>query len=156
MLHLCSIQSDVLRLYHSQVEKPHTSDNLLALSSKMGNKLSFLNMKHRSKYIHTPKNTSRETPLPEQKTPEDIAIDTIIDRFLHNEHINQRFIPDAMERRIYRNTLKMVVAMLRDTVEHAGITVLGHRIQFVMTPLSTIPEGDLPPPLTHFIQTAPP
>jgi hypothetical protein len=71
----------------------------------------------------------------DELTPEEEAINVIVERYIHNEKINNRFIPDVVERRIYRNTLKLIIGIMKDTVENASVDVLGHRVTFTMTPL---------------------
>lgn len=73
----------------------------------------------------------------DELTPEEEAVNVIVERYIHNEKINNRFIPDVVERRIYRNTLKLIIGIMKDTVENASIDVLGHKITFTMTPIQS-------------------
>lgn len=86
---------------------------------------------------------ANETDLPhieDELTPEEEAVNAIVERYIRNEKINNRFIPDAVERRIYRNTLKLIIGIMKDTVENASIDVLGHKVTFTMTPLQNHQE----------------
>jgi hypothetical protein len=67
-------------------------------------------------------------------TAEEEVINSIVERYLKDSRINSKLIPDAVERKIYRNVLKMIVGILKDTVENANIDLLGHRINFSMVP----------------------
>lgn len=91
----------------------------------MGNKFS---LKRRNEVA--PELSPKPTPL----TEEEQAINVVVQRYLQNELINNPFIPDVIERRIYVNVMKLIIGVLKDTVEHANIDILGHRIHFSMSP----------------------
>lgn len=69
------------------------------------------------------------------ETEEDVVIDRIVDRYIANDRMNNRLIPDAIERRIYRNLLKMVLGAMQDTVGHARMEFLGHEVTVTMRPV---------------------
>ena len=68
---------------------------------------------------------------------EEKAINEIVDRYLKDELVNSKFIPDFIEKRLYRNILKLVTGILKDTIENAEIEILGHKITLSMTPIDT-------------------
>lgn len=79
----------------------------------------------------------------ENLSDEEKVINDIVERYLHNNLINCRFIPDVVERKLYRNVLKMIIGILEDTLEKTEIHVLGHKINFSITPISeNIEEED--------------
>jgi hypothetical protein len=65
---------------------------------------------------------------------EEDVIHKIVDRYLANNMINNTVIPDAIERQIYTNILKLAVGLLKDTLEHSHIEILGHKVKFVLVP----------------------
>lgn len=71
----------------------------------------------------------------EQLSEEDLVINMIVDRYLKDEHINNKFIPDVVEKRIYRNILRLITGLAKDTLGHANIQILGHQINFNITPI---------------------
>lgn len=68
---------------------------------------------------------------------EDDAVKAIVDKFLKNDLINNPYIPDFIERRLYANVVKLVLGMLKETVEASNIDILGHRISFTFSPISS-------------------
>ena len=62
------------------------------------------------------------------------VIHKIVDRYLANNMINNTVIPDSIERQIYTNILRLAVGLLKDTLEHTHIEVLGHKVKFVVVP----------------------
>lgn len=71
----------------------------------------------------------------EHLTDEEKAINDIVERYLNNHLVNCKFIPDFIERKMYRNVLKMIMGILEDTIEKTEIRVLGHKINFTITPI---------------------
>lgn len=63
------------------------------------------------------------------------AINAIVNRIMANDNINQRYIPDAVERRMYRNVVKVVIGMAQELTENSSIQVLGHRLSFTLVPI---------------------
>ena len=45
-------------------------------------------------------------------------------------------IPDYLEKRIYRNVAKIVIGLLKDSLENTNIELLGHKIAFSMEPIT--------------------
>ena len=53
--------------------------------------------------------------------------------------INNTVIPDSIERQLYTNILRLAIGILKDTLEHTHVEVLGHKIKFVLEPSGTEP-----------------
>jgi hypothetical protein len=58
------------------------------------------------------------------------VIDDIVNRYLQCEFTNNPLVPDFIERRMYRNVVKLMIGLMKDTLETSQIEVLGHRIGF--------------------------
>lgn len=56
------------------------------------------------------------------------AIRKIVDTFMKNSKINQRFIPDAIERQIYQNVIVLLMAVLEESLKTAQIQFMGHAL----------------------------
>lgn len=61
------------------------------------------------------------------------SIDEYLDELLSDPEINSSFIPDSIEREMYRNTLGCAVALLRRVAQDTSITVLGQTFRIVNT-----------------------
>ncbi len=94
--------------------------------------------------IHTPNHqpskdeqhtNKKQEHKQEELSPEDIVIENLVKRYLQDEHINSKLIPDFIEKKLYRNVLKIITGILKDTVENAEVTVLDHRIKFIIEPI---------------------
>jgi hypothetical protein len=83
------------------------------------------------------------------------AINRLVDQFLANELVNNKFIPDAVERKMYCNVVRMIVGLLKVSVDHASLEVLGHRFVISMTPVvAAAGAGEQGPPLQKNVETA--
>ena len=72
--------------------------------------------------------------------PESHIVHALVERYLKDEHLNSKFIPDFIEKRIYSNMLRVSIGLLKDTLEHTKLEVLGHRITINVTPMENEPE----------------
>lgn len=83
----------------------------------------------------------RSVPPPSPPPPEpprsdaDRAIDAIVERLLNDEHVNQRFIPDALERRVYHAVIGATIGVIREVAANSYVDFLGHRLSFSFEPL---------------------
>lgn len=76
--------------------------------------------------------------------PSGISEDTIrkiVDGFMKNKKINQRYIPDAIERQIYQNVIVLLMALLEESLKTARIQFLGHELTVhIGAPPGEVPE----------------
>lgn len=77
----------------------------------------------------------RQQKISQISQEETDAINRLVDQFLANELVNNKFIPDAVERKMYCNVVRMIVGLLKVSVDHASLEVLGHRFVISMTPV---------------------
>ena len=71
----------------------------------------------------------------EAKTDEDRAIDAVVDKFLLNEFVNNKYIPDVIERRMYRNVIKMSIGAMKTTFDNVSVEILGHKLTINIEPM---------------------
>jgi hypothetical protein len=57
----------------------------------------------------------------------------IVERFMKNGSINNRAVPDFVERAIYENVLVMVLGLLEEVVSASSVEVMGHRLEMRMS-----------------------
>ena len=72
----------------------------------------------------------------EAKTDEDKAIDAVVDKFLANEFVNNKYIPDVIERRMYRNVIKMSIGCMKTTFDNVHVEILGHKLSINIEPVA--------------------
>ena len=73
--------------------------------------------------------------------PESHIVRELVERYLKDEHLNSKYIPDFIEKKMYSNMLRVSVGLLRDTLEHTKLEVLGHRITINMVPIEDDTEA---------------
>lgn len=80
-----------------------------------------------------PQVTRQKPPevAPEIETREE-ALDRFVEDMMRNEGIHQDWIPDYIERKLYKNILKTVQAHLEHLARSAHVEVAGVRINFVV------------------------
>jgi hypothetical protein len=62
-------------------------------------------------------------------TVDEIVLEMVARRLLDNKAINQRFLPDVLERKLYVNCLKLVFRLLGMMANSVRIVVCGHEIR---------------------------
>lgn len=72
-----------------------------------------------------------------RESAQETAIRQLVDKYLKNDLVNNPFIPDFLERKIYNNLLKLVIGIMRETAESISIDVMGQRVTIK---IEAIPE----------------
>lgn len=62
------------------------------------------------------------------------AIEAVVAAFMEEDGLNSPLIPDALERKLYKNTLKLVMTTLHKALETTHVELLGHRVTFQLAP----------------------
>jgi hypothetical protein len=73
-------------------------------------------------------------PLPTIPEARHSAVDRerireIVENFMKNGSVNNRAVPDFVERAIYENVLVMVMGLLEEVVSATSVEVMGHRLE---------------------------
>ncbi len=77
-------------------------------------------------------------------TDEEAAIDRVVQRLLSNPSVNQAYVPDSLERKVYERLLTQVIGTLKETLESTKIEILDHVITLHMAPLVAPPRLTTP------------
>lgn len=59
----------------------------------------------------------------------------VVEQMLANKDINSKWIPDFVERRLYLNTLTLVMALLEEVLGTSEVSFLGHKLTFNVEPI---------------------
>ena len=62
------------------------------------------------------------------------SIKKLVNHLLENDNINNTYIPDFIERKLYENVFTLLIGVLKDTLENANIKFLNQNIGFKITP----------------------
>lgn len=65
------------------------------------------------------------------------ALEDVADRLLANKAVNRPLVPDAIERQVYVNCLKLVFSLLDALAATLGVTVCGHDVRLDVRPSSS-------------------
>jgi len=65
------------------------------------------------------------------------TLDAMANELLENKSINQKWIPDIMERQIYRNCLYLVFVILDRVADSLAFRFCGHQLSFSFEPLTS-------------------
>jgi hypothetical protein len=71
------------------------------------------------------------------------AIDAFVEKLLADPAINIAYLPDAIERQIYRNVFTILMGILKESCNATQIQLLGHTLSLAIHPVTVKPE---PPP----------
>ncbi len=70
----------------------------------------------------------------ESKNKINESISKMVTNILNNEEMNNIYIPDFIERKLYENILKILVSVLTEVLENTNIKILNQNITFNITP----------------------
>ena len=62
------------------------------------------------------------------------AVDEFVDQLLADPNINIYLLPDSIERQMYANTLKILLAMFQKIFNNSGIDLIGHQLKMSLQP----------------------
>ena len=78
----------------------------------------------------------------DKEKAESEAIRKLVDGILKDKDINNQFIPDVLERKIYENVLEVVMSQIKLTLESTKIEFMNHEINFVVKPIAIEEEEE--------------
>jgi len=90
----------------------------------------------RKKKQHQTDTVSTTANNVESSATTDEILDSIVDRYMKNDLINNPAIPDWIERKMYKNVLKMTIGIASDTINNSEFEFLGHIISLNVRPKS--------------------
>jgi len=61
-------------------------------------------------------------------------IDEYVEKLLTDENINIKYLPDFVERQIYRNVFNLMINLLENICETTNVSLLGHQITMGIKP----------------------
>lgn len=70
------------------------------------------------------------------------TIDAVVDEFMKDNGLNVTFIPDFIEKRLYRNVLVLALSAANRVLDTAHVEFLGHRVEFIMKPAPSPPPPE--------------
>jgi hypothetical protein len=63
------------------------------------------------------------------------TIDAVVEEFLKDNGLNSAFIPDFVEKKLYKNVLVLALSAMNRVLDTVHVEFLGHRIEFTMKPV---------------------
>ena len=73
-------------------------------------------------------------PDNELKQLSEARIDECIAQMLSNPDINISWLPDVVERKLYKNIAMVALNIIESTLENSHVEFMGHRLRFVVDP----------------------
>lgn len=73
-----------------------------------------------------------------------MRIDEFVETLLQDKNINTKYLPDFVERQLYKNVFTILVSVLQHTFATCSFSLLGHQVNLSMvpTPLNAAAEKD--------------
>ena len=68
------------------------------------------------------------------------AIERYVEGMIADSDVNITYLPDFVERQLYKNILKMVLGLLDNILSNSHVTVFNHEINFELVPLNNFDE----------------
>ena len=61
-------------------------------------------------------------------------INAFVDQLLNDQNVNIKYLPDFVEKQIYRNVFSILVGVIDNVIKSAHINIIGHRINLTLEP----------------------
>ena len=65
-------------------------------------------------------------------------VDEFVEKLLSNASVNIGYLPDFVERQIYRNVLNLLIGLLDSTLDSASVKFMGHEVTFNIKPEAAV------------------
>jgi hypothetical protein len=62
------------------------------------------------------------------------AVDAAVERFMRDHNINSPFLPDCVERRLYRNAIHLALTVARGALDGCRVRMFGHVLSLSLRP----------------------
>jgi hypothetical protein len=69
------------------------------------------------------------------KTLSKERVNEFVEKLLADESVNISYLPDFVEKQIYKNTLNLLIGLLNNTLNTASLNIIGHQLTFSINPL---------------------
>ena len=63
------------------------------------------------------------------------SISKFVDELLNNKEVNMSYLPDGVEKEIYKNLLVYGLNIMKEVISTSKVEVVGHEITFTIKPL---------------------
>ena len=63
-----------------------------------------------------------------------LRVNEFVDQLLQDHAVNIEYLPDFVEKQIYRNVLNLLIGLLNHTLDSTNIEFLGHDLKFTIQP----------------------
>lgn len=106
----------------------------------MGN--SFKKNKEKEEVLIEKKNSVIDILKDENIQNNSISSDNIskfVDDLLDNKEVNMSYLPDGIEKQIYKNLLVYGLNIMKEVISKSRVEIVGHEITFSIKPLENIP-----------------
>lgn len=101
------------------------------------NKINELEKQNESlKKINDLTKVENKTEQPVNKTSHVSAqrVDQFVDTLLADKDVNIKYLPDFVERQIYRNVIMLLMGLVETALNSSNINFIGHKLTFDITP----------------------
>jgi len=69
-------------------------------------------------------------------------LEQVIETILQDADINIKYLPDAVERHLYRNVFQILIGVLGQIVRESSMEILGHELRFQLAPKQSTEEAE--------------
>jgi hypothetical protein len=70
-------------------------------------------------------------------------VDSFVEKLLTDENVNIKYLPDYVERQLYRNIFTILLGVVQNLFGSMTINLIGHRIGFAMSPQPKINQENI-------------
>ena len=118
-------------LSEKDIELSNTKNKLDELTKQL-NSLKTINTGLEKQAIET--NEHKTVELDKIQELSKAKIDEFIEKLLADEKVNIGYLPDFVERQLYRNIFNMLIGLLKNVLSTTNIGLLGHQLTFSIQP----------------------
>ncbi|VBB18998.1 hypothetical protein YASMINEVIRUS_1530 [Yasminevirus sp. GU-2018] len=107
------------------VEMQRQIESLKAINRELENKLAG---KTSQKIDHDSSNLSKRVEISQEK------IDSYVESLLSDKNVNIKYLPDFVERQLYRNMINVLMGLVQNMADSTEIKFMGHKFLVNMSP----------------------
>lgn len=108
--------------YKNKIEE--MNKQMIALKNMNSN----LEAKMLSSNAHNPNELAKLQELSNAK------VDEFVDKLLNDKNVNIGYLPDFVERQMYKNIFTLLIGLINNTLSTTAVKLLGHQLTFMITP----------------------
>ena len=128
-------KESILEKQHQIDEMEKQIESLKNINNNLQKTIQSFDIKSFNIEEHSINNTNNVNNKNKLKEISKKKVNLFVEQLLDDENVNIRYLPDFVERQIYRNVFNILINVMDSLVDTTGVKFMGHEIVFDLKPL---------------------